>query len=48
MSELKNIPTKQLVEELIGREGVEKTVIQPHEMTAVEVDGPAIVLVITD
>lgn len=48
MSELKNIPTKQLVEELIGRDGVEKAVIQPYEKTTVEAEGPAIVLVITD
>ena len=48
MFELKNIPTKQLVEELIGRAGVEKMVFEPYEQAAIEVEGPALVLVITD
>ena len=46
--QLKDIPTKQLVEGLIGRDGVEKTVIQPYEKTTVKAEGPAMVLIIKD
>lgn len=44
----KNIPTKELVEELTKREGVEETVAEPHREVVIKVNGPARVLVITD
>lgn len=45
---LKNIPTNQLVEELGDRDGVEKIVIPPYEISKIKAEGPAIVLVVTD
>lgn len=46
--ELKKIPTKELVDELKIREGVEMTIAEPYEDVTVSANGPAIVLVITD
>jgi len=57
MGELKEIPTCQLVEELVRREGVEEYVVAPYEPFKIEVadkskaphtDGPAIILYIYD
>ncbi len=45
---LKKITTKDLVEELQTREGVETTIAKPYEDAEVKVNGPAIVLVVTD
>lgn len=45
---LKNIPTKQLVQELVDRDGVEKVVLPPYEISKIKVEGPAIVLIVTD
>lgn len=45
---LKDISTRQLVEELKEREGVETHQAEPYEDLEVKVNGPAIVLVITD
>ena len=45
---IKNIPTKELVEELIKREGVEETIAEPYQDVVIKVSGPARVLVITD
>lgn len=45
---LKDIPTSILVQELSEREGVEKTIADPYQDVRVEVNGPAIVLVIID
>ncbi len=45
---MKNISTKELVEELEKREGVEKTTIAPHEQKTIECDGAMIVLKIID
>lgn len=45
---LKNIPTNQLVEELGDRDGVEKIFIPPYEISKIKAEGPAIVLVVTD
>lgn len=44
----KNISTKELVEELIQRDGVEETIAEPYQDVVVTVSGPARVLVITD
>ena len=45
---MKEIPTRQLVEELSGREGVEVSTCEVDKKRCVLVDGPAIVLVVTD
>lgn len=46
--ELEQVPTKYLVEELRRREGVETKIAEPYEDVTVSVNGPAIVLVVTD
>ncbi len=46
--ELKNIPTKELVDELQQREGVNATIAEPHQDITIQVNGPAIVLTVTD
>ena len=46
--DLKNVKTCDLVLELQLREGVERITAEPHEDVPVTVNGPAIVLVITD
>ena len=46
--ELKDYSTKELVGELISREGVFKQYAEPHTDKTVTVNGPAIVLVVTD
>lgn len=46
--ELGNVKTCDLVLELQLREGVETRVAEPHEDVTVQVNGPAIVLVVTD
>lgn len=45
---IKNIPTKELLEELIQREGVEETIAEPYQDVTITVSGPARVLVIKD
>ena len=45
---LENIPTVDLVTELRKREGVETTVVEPYQDTTVSVNGPALVLAVTD
>lgn len=40
--------TKDLVEELRKREGVEATIVEPHKDNSVIVNGPAVVFVVTD
>ena len=47
-ADLKNIPINRLVEELAGRDGVEKVVLLPYEKSQIEVEGPVIVLMVTD
>lgn len=41
-------PTCALVEELRKREGVETTIAEPYEDVRIHVNGPAIVLKVTD
>ena len=48
MDSLDNASTKDLVEELKRREGVEATIAEPYEDVEIKVNGPAIVLVVTD
>ena len=45
---LKNIYTCDLVEELKGREGVAVEQAEPYNIKNIEVNGPAVVLIITD
>ena len=47
-AELKHFATCDLVFELERREGVETHVAEPYQDLAVSVNGPAIVLVVTD
>lgn len=43
-----NISTRDLVEELKLREAVETHLAEPYKTETISVDGPAVVLVITD
>ena len=45
---LENVPTANLVTELRKRDGVETTIVEPYQDLAVSVNGPALVLVVTD
>lgn len=45
---LKHFSTKELVQELMFREGVDTKVIEPHLDTNISVSGPAIVLIVID
>lgn len=45
---LKEITTKDLVEELSRREGVKAIIAEPYEDIEIKVNGPAIVLEIID
>lgn len=47
-NELRNYKTYELVEELKNREGVETHVAEPYKDVSVQINGPAIVLVIID
>ena len=40
--------TKDIVRELISREGVEAEYAEPHQDKTITVNGPAIILVVTD
>lgn len=46
--DLERYTTKELVEELMTREGVEQKTVEPYEDYKVSVNGPAIVLVVID
>ena len=45
---IETFPTANLITELRKREGVETTVVEPYQDVAVSVNGPALVLVVTD
>lgn len=45
---LKEFETKDLVEELSKRAGVESTTVEPFQSVNIEVSGPAIVLQVID
>lgn len=45
---LKNITTKDLLEELEKRDGVEMVIAEPYKDEQVKVNGPAIICIITD
>lgn len=48
MENLKEISTKELIAELMRREGVEATEITPYEPFSRAYTGPCVVLVVTD
>lgn len=48
IQKLKCIPTKYLVEELKKREGIETRIAVPHQDLQVLINGPAVVLIVTD
>ena len=48
LCELKDIATKDLVDELKKREGVETAIAEPYQDKAIEVTGPSIILVVMD
>ena len=48
MVDISRISTKELVDELSRRDGVEATTAEPYQDIRVEINGPAIVLVIID
>lgn len=48
MEALKKCKTCELVKELETREGVEATIAEPYQDISIKVNGPAIVLIVTD
>ena len=46
--DLKNVSTKDLVEELSNRAGVRRTDVEPYDYKDISVEGPAIILVVID
>lgn len=46
--ELKDIKTCDLVAELQSREGVEVVHAEPHQEKDISVNGPAVILIVTD
>lgn len=45
---LNTVLTRELVEELEHRLGVEKITAQPYQDVKIEVNGPAVILIVTD
>ena len=45
---IEQLSTKELVDELINRDGVEVTIAEPHEDCNISVNGPATILTIID
>lgn len=48
MVQLKDYTTKEIVEELMFREGVRTRTAEPYQDIVVQVNGPAVVLIVTD
>lgn len=46
--DLKDVKTCDLVEELKRREGVETEFAEPHEDKKISVNGPAVILIVSD
>lgn len=46
--ELKQYKTCELVNELEHREGVEKIMVEPHKIKEIKIEGPTIILKVTD
>ena len=45
---LKNIPTKELVEELKKREGVKAEYAEPYQDKVISINGTAVILIVID
>lgn len=48
MRDIKSCATKELIKELEKRDGVYRTTVEPHKDEKIEVNGPAVVLVVID
>ncbi len=48
MKKLSEYSTRELVEELEKREGVDKKIAEPYKDCEVSVNGPAVILIVTD
>ncbi|WP_195945861.1 BC1881 family protein [Paraclostridium bifermentans] len=48
MNDLKNIATKELVEELKNREGIEIKEVDPYKDEVINVNGPCVVITVVD
>ena len=48
MEELKKYTTAQIVRELSSRESVEKIIAETYKALNVKIEGPAIILIVTD
>ncbi|GAA0103275.1 hypothetical protein UT300012_39920 [Paraclostridium bifermentans] len=48
MNDLKNIATKELVEELKNREGIEIKEVDPNKDEVINVNGPCVVITVVD
>lgn len=48
MENIEKLSTSTLVNELSGRDGVKKEIAEPYEIKNLTVEGPAIVLIVTD
>ncbi len=46
--DISEVSTCALVEELAKRAGVEKRIAEPYQDISLEINGPAIVLIVTD
>lgn len=46
--DISEVSTSALVEELAKRDGVEKKIAEPYQDLSVEVNGPAVVLIVID
>lgn len=45
---MNDITTKELVDELSKREGIEKIIAEPYQDMEVKINGPTIVLIVRD
>lgn len=48
LSPLRDIPTCGLIEEIKWRQGVDVKIAEPYQDIEVKVNGPAVVLIVTD
>lgn len=48
MADIKEISTKELVDELKHRLGVETVTAEPYQDAEIKVNGPAVILIVTD
>lgn len=48
MANFNEVSTRELVEELERHPGVEKITAQPYQDVEIKVNGPAVILIVTD